>query len=45
MMGKRESWSVNGMVNGEKIHAIGLHPEGDKIRVATDRVLEVIEWK
>jgi hypothetical protein len=32
-------------VNGDKIYAIGLHPDGDKIRVATDRELQVIGWK
>ncbi|MFC7441141.1 hypothetical protein [Laceyella putida] len=32
-------------VNGNHIYAIGLHKDGDKIRVATDRELQVIEWK
>ncbi|WP_124726740.1 ankyrin repeat domain-containing protein [Staphylospora marina] len=31
-------------VNG-KILAIGLHPDGDKLRVATDRKMHLVEWK
>ncbi|MFC7441140.1 hypothetical protein [Laceyella putida] len=32
-------------VNGNYIYAIGWHRDGGKIRVATDRELQVIEWK
>ncbi|UWE04235.1 hypothetical protein [Laceyella sacchari] len=32
-------------VNGNYIYAIGWHRDGDKIRVATDQELQVIEWK
>ncbi|MFC7441137.1 hypothetical protein [Laceyella putida] len=32
-------------LNGTCIYAIGWHKDGDKIRVATDRELQVIEWK
>ncbi|MFC7441139.1 ankyrin repeat domain-containing protein [Laceyella putida] len=31
-------------VNGQHILAIGRHRDGDKIRVATERELQVIEW-
>ncbi|PRZ13828.1 hypothetical protein CLV36_10718 [Laceyella sediminis] len=32
-------------VSGDYIYAIGWHRDGDKIRVATDQELQVIEWK
>jgi hypothetical protein len=32
-------------MNGEAILAIGLHPDGDKLRVATDRRMQLLEWK
>lgn len=32
-------------VNGNQIYAIGWHQDEDKIRVATDQELQVIEWK
>ncbi|WP_124726736.1 hypothetical protein [Staphylospora marina] len=32
-------------MDGETILAIGLHPDGDKLRVATDRQMHLVEWK